>query len=110
MARTSNRARKQIVGDLFDVAKGLVAEQVTLKRAERADERRLRLRKESLSFLVHDLLATAVAIGLVIATGIYCIWVLIWNVASIDDRNWAMSVLASLLTALTGFVYGKATR
>ena len=110
MARTSNRGQDRLERRQVSIPEGLVAQQIILNREERPDERRQRLRKEFLSFLVHDLLATLVAIGLVIATGTYCFWVMVGNVASIDDRNWAISVLASLFTALTGFVYGRATR
>ena len=94
----------------MDVPLGMEPTHFAARRIEDEAERRARLRREFLEFLFKDLLAYAVAFGVIIAAAIYSFAVLWRRDVSDDDRRWATSVLGSMLTALVGFAFGKAMK
>ena len=111
MARpSSSRAKNRFEPDSLTIPDGTELVEYRLKRAESLVERRARLRQEFLAFLVKDLLAYLVAFGLIGIAALYCFSVLLKHGETLEDRRWAMSIVGSLLTALVGFAFGKATK
>ena len=90
-------------------AEGVVTKKVELERKETSDERDHRLKKEWWSFVVDDLLATVVALGVLIAL-VAISTVLMFRSTLPDDRHFATSTLAAVGTAVVGFAFGKATK
>jgi hypothetical protein len=110
MARSSGRARKvQPTGSVI-IPLGMEPVEFRLQRIEDEAEKRQRLRKDFLSFLVKDPLTYAIAILLIIVAAAYCVWALWQPGLPREDRQWAMSVLTSILTAVVGFAFGKVSR
>jgi hypothetical protein len=60
--------------------------------------------------VVKDLLTYLVALFLILGVSASCFWTLFQRDLPREDRQWAMSVLASLMTALAGFAFGKAAK
>jgi hypothetical protein len=83
---------------------------VEIKTAEHPMEMDYRLRKDFFSFLVKDLCTYGVAILIVLVALIYCFVVLVVRSSSPEEKNWAMSVLTSILTGAIGFAFGKSAK
>jgi len=83
---------------------------VEIKTAENPMEMDYRLRKEFLSFVAKDLCTFGVAILIVLVALIYCFVVLVVRSSSPEEKNWAMSVLTSILTGAIGFAFGKSSK
>jgi hypothetical protein len=83
---------------------------VEIKTAEDPTEMDYRLRKEFFAFLVKDLCTYGVAILIVVVVLVYCFVVLVVRSSSPDEKNWAMSVLTSILTGAVGFAFGKTSK
>jgi hypothetical protein len=81
-----------------------------IKTPEDPAERDHRLRKDFLSFLIKDLSAYVVAVLIVIVVLIYGFVVLVVRDSSTEERSWAMSVLASILTGAVGYAFGKSSK
>jgi hypothetical protein len=108
MARPSVRKNTEDL-KVLQIPHGII-EELRFKPSEDERERDHRLRKDFLSFLVKDLLASFIAFLIVIGATIYSLWALMHPSLSKEERQWAMSMLASLGTAVVGFVFGKATK
>ena len=108
MARPSSKTRNQRDPQSFSIPKGYSLEgEFKFKPPEDNLERKHRLRKDFLSFLVKDLMAYLVAFLLIIVAAIHCFSILRNPSLPKDERQWAMSVLASLLAAIAGMIFGK---
>jgi len=83
---------------------------VDIKTAENPTEMNHRLRKDFLSFLVKDLCTYGIAILIVLVALSYCFIVLVIRSSSPEEKNWAMSVLTSILTGAIGFAFGKSAK
>lgn len=106
MAERSNDPRSLDLGKQFDPKKF----KVEIKTAEDPTEMDYRLRKEFFSFSVKDLWTYGVAILIVLVVLIYCFIVLVIRSSSPEEKNWAMSVLTSILTGAIGFAFGKSSK
>ena len=82
---------------------------VTIKSAEDADEKRLRLRKEFASFWIKDVGPFLFAIAFLTAMAIYCIASLARASTSATERDLAWKALTLILGVVLGTVFGKAT-
>ena len=96
----------------FDLAKQFDPKKfkVEIKTAEDPAELDHRLRKEFFSFLVKDLCTYGVAILIVLVVLLYCFIVLVVRSSSPEEKNWAMSVLTSILSGAVGFAFGKTSK
>jgi hypothetical protein len=106
MAERSNDPKSLDLGKQFDPKKF----KVEIKTAEDPTEMDYRLRKEFFSFLVKDLCTYGVAILIVLVVLIYCFIVLVIRSSFPEEKNWAMSVLTSILTGAIGFAFGKSSK
>jgi hypothetical protein len=106
MAERSNDPKSLDLGKQFDPKKF----KVEIKTAEDPTEMDHRLRKEFFSFLVKDLCTYGIAILIVLVVLIYCFIVLVIRSSSPEEKNWAMSVLTSILTGAIGFAFGKSSK
>jgi hypothetical protein len=80
----------------------------SIKSVEDADEKRHRLRKEFLGFLVKDVGPYGLA-GLVVAViGVYSLIVLRDARLEVADREWARQSLTAILGGVVGVAFGKA--
>jgi hypothetical protein len=106
MAKRSSDSKPDDLAKQFDPKKFTLE----IKTVENPTELNYRLRKEFLSFLVKDLCTYGVAILIVIVVLVYCFVVLVIRSPSPDEKNWAMSVLTSILTEAIGFAFGKSSK
>jgi hypothetical protein len=81
-----------------------------LKTAEDAEEKKLRLRKDFLGFLVKDLAPYVLAMGFVIAIGWYCFVVLNRSGSTPEEKQRAWSALTAILGLVVGVITGKAMK
>ena len=103
------RASKRL--DSYTFPEGTVVEgNLTVKAVEGREERRQRLRESFLSFLVKDLLVYLIGVALVVAAGVWSFATLTRSASSEPDRQFARSMLASLITGVLAFVFGKASK
>ncbi len=106
MARPSNRSpRKSPLS--FMVPQGMTTKEIKFEPAENAKEREHRLRKDWWSFVVNDLVASVIAYVVLMAVVVFSFWTLAKSSASPDDKKFATSMLAAVLAAVAGFVFGK---
>ena len=89
------------------VPQGLTTKEIKFEPAESVKERDRRLRKEWWSFVVNDLIASAIAYAVLIAVVVFSFWTLARSSATPDDRKAATSMLAAVLAAVAGFVFGR---
>lgn len=68
----------------------------------------LRRKKEFLTFLVKDLAPFAVGLVFLLASGVYCFFVLLNPKTPPEMQRNAWSAFMMLLTGVVGFVFGKA--
>ncbi|MEO6810092.1 MAG: hypothetical protein ABI353_13340 [Isosphaeraceae bacterium] len=108
MARPANRAKNQV--DPFSLYKGMVIDEVRLKPPEDDAEKSHRLWKDRWSFIIKELLVYIIASLIVIGAALYSFWVLAHPGLSDHERQGAVSILASLGTAVAGFMFGKGTK
>ena len=106
MAERSREPQHLDLGKLLDPKKV----NFEIKTPEDPAEKDHRLRKEFLSFVIKDLSAYVLAILIVIVVLIYCFMVLVIRDSPSQERGWAMSVLASILTGAIGFAFGKSSK
>jgi hypothetical protein len=83
---------------------------VKIRPTQDKAERSQRLRKDFLSFIVKDLLATCVAMVILVASAVIALVLLVRPSSTLEERRFAITILSSTLTALVGFVYGKAVK
>lgn len=88
----------------------VVTGDIQLRATEGRDEKKLRLRKEYLSFLVKDLLIYVVGVLLLIAAAIYAFLILSTRNSPEPDRQFARSLMTALLTGVVAFLFGKSTK
>ena len=88
----------------------MVPDVITIRPIEDEAERAQRLRKDFLSFIVKDLLATIIAMAIIVASAVLALVLLARPAASLEERRFAITIVTSTLTALVGFVYGKAAK
>jgi hypothetical protein len=110
MGRTTSRAKSVQGPEDLILPQGLQATEFRAQRPEDETERAFRLKKEYWSFLVKDLLAYCLALVLILAAALYAFSILLSSQTAAEDRQFAMSILTSLLTAVAGFAFGKASR
>jgi hypothetical protein len=72
---------------------------VTVAREEKTSERNVRLIKDAVLF--------AVAICFVIGLAILCLYTLMSNVATADDKKWAQSFLTAAAGGIVGYLVRK---
>jgi len=89
---------------------GDVKVDVQVKTAEDEQEKKLRLRKDFLGFLVKDLAPYAMAILFVIAMGVYCFVVLNRAGSTPEETQRAWSALSAILGLVVGIITGKAMK
>jgi uncharacterized RDD family membrane protein YckC len=106
MAERSSDPKSLDLGKLLDPKRV----KFEIKTPEDPAERDHRLRKEFLSFLIKDLSAYVIAVLIIIVVLIYCFVALVIRNSSPQERGWAMSVLASILTGAVGFAFGKSSK
>ena len=85
----------------------MTTEEIKFKPSASVKERDHRLRKEWWSFVVNDLIASAIAYAVLIAVVVFSFWTLVRASATPDDRKVATSMRAAVLTAVAGFVFGR---
>ncbi|CAN5901557.1 hypothetical protein BH23PLA1_BH23PLA1_21230 [soil metagenome] len=110
MTKPTSPAKNRANPDSLTIPRGTELVEHRIRRSEKEIERRYRLSQGYWSFLVKDLLAYLIAFAIVIATAFYCFWVLMRSGPSAEERRWAISILTSVLTAVVGFAFGKATK
>jgi hypothetical protein len=106
MAERPNDPKPIELGKQFDPKKF----KLEIKTVEDPAEMGHRLRKEFLSFLVKDLCTYGVAILIVLVVLTYCFIVLVIRTSTPEEKNWAMSILTSILTGAIGFAFGKSSK
>ena len=89
---------------------GLEVKTIELKSPEDEQEKALRLQKERWNFFVKEMGTLAFAALLVAAAVICCLFFLFSSQSSPVEKDWARSVLMSVLTGAVGFAFGKATK
>jgi hypothetical protein len=89
---------------------GLEVEKVEYKRPEDEQEKALRLHKERVSFYIKEVGTPGFAAALVVVAVICCLWFLFSPQSSATEREWARTVLMSVLTGAIGFAFGKTTK
>jgi hypothetical protein len=110
MARAPNKPKSQLNVKSVVIPEGMTVKEFKLEPTEDELDRKHRIWKDKLSFLVKDLLAYILALLLVFCSMIYSFWILAHQNLPKDDRQFAMSLLTALGTAVVGFVFGKATK
>lgn len=110
MARPSSRARNQVIVQTFRIPEGMTVKELKPEPTEDELDRSHRLWKDKLSFLVTGLPAYILAFLVVFGSMVYSFWVLAHPSMPREDRQFAMSMLMSLGTAVVGFIFGKATK
>ncbi|MFO0950805.1 MAG: hypothetical protein U0835_06550 [Isosphaeraceae bacterium] len=108
MTKSSGKPPSQDMN--FVVPQGMTVEPVTFKPLEDQKERDQRLRKDFLSFVVKDLLATTVAIAILLAAAVVAFALLLRSSSTVEEKRFAITILSSILSALVGFVFGKAVK
>jgi hypothetical protein len=97
----------------LDLAKVTRQYKLELKSHELPQEMQARLEKERLEARnerIKDLiLFVAVIIGVASVGGV-CIWFVVGPSHSADDKKWAFSVLASIVSAGVGYLTGKGSK
>jgi Sec-independent protein secretion pathway component TatC len=109
MARPTDRSKHQSTVPLF-VPEGMVAKEIKLEPIEDNLERKHRIWKDKISFLVNDILASFIAFAVLIGIITYSIWSLTRPDLTKEDKQFAISILTSAGTAVVGFVFGKAKK
>lgn len=110
---SSGRDKKQSDVDSIILPSGMAVEvegEFRVKPSESVIEKKRRLRKDFLSFLVEDLLACLIASLIVIVATIYSFRVVMRRERSRGDRQWVMSMLTAPGTAVVRFEFGRAAK
>jgi hypothetical protein len=81
-----------------------------VKTAEDEQEKKLRLRKDFLSFLVKELAPYVMAILFVSAIGFYCFSILNRSGSTPEEKQRAWSCLTTILGLVVGVITGKAMK
>jgi hypothetical protein len=106
----SSRSPKAKEANALVIPDGMKADEITIRPIEDETERAQRLRKDYLSFIVKDLLATCVAMVVIVSSAAIALVMLARSSSSLEERRFAITIVSSTLTALVGFVYGKAVK
>ena len=85
-------------------------ETISIKAKEDPAEKRLRLRKEYLSFLVKELAAYLVSFLFLIAIGGYCCFVFIRYGVTSPEARVVFPLLTTLFGGVVGLIIGKASK
>jgi len=101
--------KKANVGAVLPIA-DLEVKNLELKRPEDEQDKSLRLHKEWLSFYVKDLGIWIFGIGFLVVASGYSFWALFSSSASVADKDWARSAVASIMAGIVGFLFGKTTK
>ena len=80
-----------------------------LDRQLRTEEERYKRRKDFLNFLVKDVAVFSSAIIFILAVGAYSLYTLVKDTSSVDEKQFAKTVIALIVTGLISFVSGRAT-
>jgi hypothetical protein len=102
--------KKADVGEAIPGLGSLPLEKVEYKRLEDEQEKALRLHKDRLNFYIKELGTLAFAAVLVAVAVACCLFFLLSPQSSTVEKDWARSVLMSVLTGAVGFAFGKATK
>jgi hypothetical protein len=79
------------------------------ERQSKAEDERYKRRKDFISFIVKDIIVFSVAIAFILSVGAYSLFILFKNSSSIDEKQFAKTVIALIVTGLISFVTGRAT-
>ncbi len=109
MARPSQPPRSP-KNSPYVIPGGLIAEEIKFKAPEDAVDKRHRIWKDKISFLVKDVAVYAVGFLLIAAVACYSFWVLLHPSMPKEDRQFAMTILASAASAVFGIVFGKSMK
>ena len=109
MARPANHSRNQAPVQVL-VPEGMVAKEIKLEPVEDNLEKKHRIWKDKISFLVNDILASLLAFTVLTGVVLYSFWILSQVGLAREDRQFAISILTSAGTAVVGFVFGKAKK
>ena len=89
---------------------GDVKVDLQVKTAEDEQEKKLRIWKDFLGFLVKELAPYVLAMGFVIAIGWYCFTVLNRSGSTPEEKQRAWSCLSAILGLVVGIITGKALK
>src|SRR4051812_9892028 len=106
MAAPSKKEVSQAIPGLGD----MTLDKAEYKRPEDEQDKKLRLHKERVSFYVKDVGAWIFGFLFLATLSYYCFWVLFGSSSVPADKEFAKSIVAPILTALLGFMVGKALK
>jgi hypothetical protein len=106
----SSRSPRAKDANALVIPDGMKADEITIRPIEEETERTQRLKKDFLSFIVKDLLATCLAMVIIVSSAVIALILLARSSSTLEERRFAITILTSTLTALVGFVYGKAVK
>jgi hypothetical protein len=89
---------------------GLQATKLEMAAPEIPEERKHRLRKDFLGFVCKDLAAYVLAYLILAVVVTFAGWTLSRAAAPKEDRQWAMSILTTLLVGIVGMAFGRASK
>jgi hypothetical protein len=102
--------KKADVNKALSGMENMTLEKAEFKRPEDEQEKALRLQKERWSFFVKEMGTLGFA-AILVAVAVACCLVFLFNPqSSAVEKEWARSVLMSVLTGAVGFAFGKATK
>lgn len=109
MSRQSSPLQEDSAQSL-SLPKGSVIEELRVRSPQKKEDREHRLRMESRSFWIKEAPVYLIAILLLLGTALYCFWTLFHPSLPSEDRQWAKSILGSLMGGVVGYLFGKATK
>ena len=90
------------------VPPGIKLETISIKAKEDPAEKRLRLRKEFLLFLVKDLAAYVVSYTFLLGIGSYCCYLVIRHGVHSSEAKMVLPLITTLFGGIVGLIIGKA--
>ncbi len=88
----------------------MVADEIKYKQREEDFEKRHRLWKDRISFLVKEVAAYLLGFLVIAFLTCYSFWILIHPALPKEDRQFATMILASVGSAISGMVFGKSLK
>jgi hypothetical protein len=102
--------KKTDVSKFLPAMEGLEVEKLEYKRPEDEQEKALRLHKERVGFYVKEVVTPGFAAALVIVAVICCLVFLFGPQSSAAEKQWAGTVLMSVLTGALGYAFGRTSK
>jgi hypothetical protein len=87
-----------------------VSHEIQIRTAEEDEDKAIRRRKEHAEFCVKDLGPYVLAYVIIALVMVYVTWALFRAGSPAEERQWAMSIVTTILAGVVGLVFGRATK